>query len=131
MKDFVVNFFEQLIRYWQGLTPAARIGVSSYCIVVILFVGMLSMRSHRHIEVAPPLLKPNPTPMVAAPIDKIVIDSVDQATYADAFDDDTTTVVNKSKVTEQEMVRVTNDWLQPQVMQLGHQIKDIKKTIEK
>jgi hypothetical protein len=61
-----------------------------------------------------------------------VIDSVDNATLADVLSDDSnTSITSKSQVTEQEMVRVANDWLQPQVSQLNYQVKEKRRSIDK
>src|SRR6185436_5004055 len=57
---------------------------------------------------------------------------VDNATLADILsDDNNTSITSKSKVTELEMLRVANDWLQPQVSQLNYQVKEKKRSIDK
>jgi hypothetical protein len=124
-----------LTRFWYGLGRGVRIGLGIYGVISLLLLIAIGVRPGKRREI-----KHEVVPLVAAPVatapapvkKEIVIDSVDNATLADIFsDDNNTSITSKSKVTELEMMRVANDWLQPQVSQLNYQVKEKRRSIEK
>src|SRR2546426_834746 len=120
----VSDWIASLVRLWRGLAPAVRIGLGTYGAVLIVLAVAIGLRHGRRVEIkqaAPVQIPAAPIATAPAPIE-IVIDSVDKAAFADAISDDNSTSVSmSSKVSEQEMMRVVNNWLQPQIMQLKKQ----------
>jgi hypothetical protein len=124
-----------LVRIWYGLGQGVRIGLCIYGAISLMLLIMIGVRQKRPVEIKQEVVQSLAAPVEAAraPIQKeIVIDSVDNATLADLLSDDKNTLIKKNtRVTEQEMLRVANNWLQPQVSQINFQVKDLRRSIDK
>ncbi len=134
---YLIQFFlhqvPRLKNLWLDLPIITRISFTLCLAIIFSLLGVISLRHWQRIKPAelpittqiiatPPIEKP-----IALPT-KIVIDSVDQATLADAVDDDTVVTTNRS-ISEWEMVRVANDWLAPQVIQLDTQLVGLRSSV--
>src|SRR5687767_6879557 len=111
---------DRLKDYWATLSTGSRIGVACYCLAVLIFASIILFRRPKaEVAVVKPVEVAAPVETAPPPIpQKLVIDTVDQATFADAFDDNDTEVSIKTNVPQPEMLRVANNWLAPQVIQL-------------
>lgn len=127
------EIMERIRYYWRALPQGLQVAVIAYLtFVVIIGLFILARKATRTStedsisEIAVPVA---PAPEMPR---EIVVDSVDNALLADAFStDEEISVVAKKEVSEEEMVQVANDWLQPQVTQIGFRIAELRRGIEK
>lgn len=123
--------------YWHALPQGLQIAVIAY-LTFVAVVGVFIMARKLARASAGEALAGVSAPVDTAPAPiketprEIVVDSVDNALLADAFStDEETSVVAKREVSQEEMVQVANDWLQPQVTQISFRIADLRRSIEK
>lgn len=140
LKESLPFLLNAIVQGWFRFTPAMRVALSAsatFLILMIMFVGFLQYKLKRErvpvLEVKQ-IAKPIPVVKNDQPTtekEKVVIESTDQAIEADAFGDDNTVVVTKREISEQEMFKVSNDWLYPQVQELKRRVVQIKGSIER
>ncbi|MEW6733056.1 MAG: hypothetical protein AB1489_17145 [Acidobacteriota bacterium] len=131
----VANFRASASKIWRGLPGGVRTGLIVYLAVVLLLIVVAGARRWSRVEEkiqtsVVTSVDNLPIPVTVSPT-KIVIDSPEQATLAEALDDNDTSVEIKSQVSEQEMVRIANDWLLPQLMQLDGRAVQLRRSLEK
>jgi len=142
LQETLFSLIYALVKGWLSFTPFVRIMLSAavtFLVIIICFIGVLQYQ-----------LKQQPVPVVEVkPIaskaidskndlqnntekQEVIIESAEQAIAADAFDDDSSTIiVTKREITQQEMFRVSNNWLLPQVDELKRRVKDLKASVER
>ncbi|MCS6885110.1 MAG: hypothetical protein RMM17_01505 [Acidobacteriota bacterium] len=127
---------KKLSYYWRALPLGLRVVALVYLTSISLVGGFLLLRGGRQ-DVSSEAVSVSATadvlPAVADALPKeIVVDSVDKAILAEVLSADTsTTVVSNSAVGTEEMFRVANNWLQPQVTRIGFRIAELRKSLEK
>lgn len=142
IRETINSLILALVEGWKSFTPAMRVVLSAavtFLIVIIVFIGVLQYQLKKQpvpiVEVKPVANTTPVTPSSELPPttekQEIIIDSAEQAIAADAFDDDSTIIVTKREITQQEMFRVSNNWLLPQVDELKRRVKDLKASVEK
>src|SRR5436853_5269950 len=100
--DMAADWMASLARFWRGLVPAVRIGLYAYGAIVVILAIVIGVRHTRHVEVKQAAVSAPVLPATIAPVPiKIVIDSIDKATLADAFSDDSSTSVSMNTKTSE------------------------------
>src|SRR2546430_863471 len=94
IRELIAEWAEKLAGTWQAMSPVARVGVGAYAVAFFLIIGFFIFH-HAPRQAVVAVVQPKEVvvaaPAVALVPQKIVIDSVDKAALADAFDDDNTT----------------------------------------
>lgn len=141
IRETITSLIFALLEGWKSFTPAIRVMLSAaatFLILIIGFIGILQYQLKKQpvavVEVKP--INTTPTDSVkeletVPEKQEIVIDSAEQAIAADAFDDDSAIIVTKREITQQEMFRISNNWLFPQVEELKRRVKDLKASVGK
>ncbi|MBI4850370.1 MAG: hypothetical protein HY819_00950 [Acidobacteria bacterium] len=141
LKETFANLISVLAKGWYSFTPLIRVmlaGIMTFLVIIIGFIGLLQYQLKQQpvpiIEVKPvdtQITSPKEVLPIKGEKQEIVIDSTEQAIAADAFDDDSAVIVTKREITQQEMFRVSNNWLLPQVDELKKRVKELKISVEK
>ncbi|KAF0247309.1 MAG: hypothetical protein FD167_3291 [bacterium] len=138
LRETIISLIYALIKGWASFTPIMRLVLSatvSFLVIMIGFIGFLQYQLKQQpvpiveVEPKPTLVAPMSTKNNDQPVEKqeIVIESTEQAIAADAFDDDSSTIIiTRREITQQEMLRVSNNWLLPQVEELKRRVSDLK-----
>jgi hypothetical protein len=139
IKESLPFLINAIVQGWFRFTPAMRVALSAsatFLVVMIVFVFFLQYKLRQQPiqvvetkQITKTIVATKEEPSKKEK-EKVVIESTDQAIEADAFGDDNTVIVTKREISEQEMFRISNDWLYPQVQELKKRVTQIKSSIE-
>lgn len=141
IRETLTNLLSVLIEGWNSFNPTMRIALSAAFTFLLIIIGFMGFLQYR-LKMEPvavvefkPINTPSPTQeTILEPKEEkreVIINSAEQAIAADAFDDDSAVVVTKTEISQQEMFRVSNNWLLPQVDELKRRVSDLKISVEK
>jgi len=141
IKETIPLLINAIVQGWFSFPPRIRVLLSASATFLLIMIGFIFVLQYQLkqtpvevVDLSHALISTKKTIEETKPnIEKqtLVIDSTEQAIAADAFDDDDTIIVTKREISEQEMFRISNDWLYPQVQELKRRVKDITISIEK